>query len=310
MITRNIPANTYDRLYLRVLKDLKEASTLIEEAPMLYPEQEAPVKQNKLQIIELMNIYVYSQLVDIFGAVPYSEALNINNVYPKYEMGSDIYADLFVRLDAALAKLDDSTDSFGDADLYYGGNVASWIKFANSLKIRMAITIADADDAKAKAAVEQAVANCFSSNSDDCLIHYVTSAPNYNQLYADLIASGRHDFVPANTIVDMMNSLSDPRRDAYFSNKLDTSSVKDVVKLAYVGGDYGYSNSYSQCSHIGDKVQKADFPGIMLTYSEICFYLAEAAERNYSVGGTAEERCCSIVRFLGSCRCSCVSRQT
>jgi len=277
LVTRNISTGIYTNLYLRVLKDLKEAKTIIEATTVLAPE--AASKQNKLQIIELLNVYVYSHLVDVFGAAPYKDALNIDNVYPKYDTGKDIYTDLFIRLNAALSKLDANSGSFDSADLYYGGDVAKWIKFGNSLKVRMAITIADADNSLAKTSVEAAASKIFASNDDDCLIQYQTSSPNYNQLYADLIASGRHDFVPANTIVDAMNTLKDPRREAYFT----------LLDGEYLGGEYGYSNSFGQCSHISDIVQEPTFPGLMLTYSEMCFYMAEAAERGYNVNGTAED---------------------
>ncbi len=291
LITRNIPDNIYSRLYLRVLKDLKESKELItaDEISAQDPdlENKTAIKTNKLAVIKLVNAYVYSQLVDVFGSVPYTEALDINNVYPKYDKGEDIYNALFVEIDAALAALDADYDSFGSSDLYYGGDVEAWIKFAHSLKIRLAINIADYNSAKAKSVIESSYSKCFSSNSDDCMIAYVTSAPNFNQLYADLVASGRHDFVPANTIVDIMNDLSDPRLSAYFT-QTDTSTVTGVVKLAYLGGEYGYTSPYGQCSHIASRIQKPDFPGIMLTYSEVCFYLSEAAARGYSVGGTAE----------------------
>jgi len=287
LITRNIPANIYLRLYMRVLTDLKQSAKLIGDKPTVF-DSEKPVKQNKLQIIEMMNVYVYSQLVDIFGMVPYSQALDINNVYPKYDDGYTIYKDLFKRLDAALSKLDEGSESFGSTDIYYKGDVAAWVKFGNSLKIRMAITIADADNVLAKSAIESAADKCFQSNDDDCLLLYVTSAPNYNQLYADLVATGRHDFVAANTMIDIMNSLNDPRLASYFT-KTDTSTVAGVAKLAYVGGQFGFSSPYSQCSHVAAVIQKPDFPGIMLTYSEIQFYLAEASARNYSLPKTAAE---------------------
>ncbi|MGE4287049.1 MAG: SusD/RagB family nutrient-binding outer membrane lipoprotein [Salinivirgaceae bacterium] len=339
LITRNISSNIYSRMYLRVLTDLKEAALKIEAAEVLEIDEVA--KMNKLQIIELLNVYVYAHLVDVFGAVPYTEALNIENVYPVYDGGAAIYADLFVRLNAALSKLDDTDESFGSADLYYGGNVSSWVKFGNSLKVRMAINIADVDDASAKTAIEAAVANVFTSNDDDCLMAYQTTAPNYNQLYADLIASGRHDFVPAHTLVDQMAFLDDPRMGSYFADKLSVDfpkvnnvrqvdtlfvdspilfhyndgtksfqtpdSILDVFSnknkygivvpqadtilepTFYLGGTYGYPNSYNQCAHIGKAIEEPNFPGIMLTYAEVCFYLAEAAERGYAVGGTAEQ---------------------
>ena len=297
LITRNISSNVYSRLYLRVLNDLNESAKLIDstkiEAPAIADKKVA--KQNKLQIIEILNVYVYSHLVDIFGNIPYSQSLDIDNVYPKYDDAATIYKDLFKRLDAALSKLelvgDDEAGLYGlgSSDFIYGGDIASWKKFANALKIKLAITIADYDNTTAKAAVESAVAGTFESNDDDALFPYVQASPNYNQLYADLVASGRHDFVAANTIVDIMNGLDDPRRDAYFSFKVDTSTVAGVEKYAYVGGIYGYQSSYSLYSHISAKIQKPDFPGILLTYSELAFYLAEAAERGYNVGKTAEE---------------------
>ncbi len=275
LITRNIPDNIYSRLYVIVLADLKESARLLEAEEV--PAAEATAKKNKLQIIEMLSVYTYAHLVDVFGAVPYTEALNIEDVYPAYDGGAEIYTDLFARLNAALAALDAGEESFGSSDLYYGGDVEAWVKFGNALKIRMAITIADADNSTAKTAVEAAYNKAFESNDDNCLLAYMTSSPNYNQLYADLIASGRHDFVPANTIVDAMNTLQDPRREAYFT----------LYKGDYAGGRYGYPSSYSQYSHISARIQEPDFPGIMLTYSEQCFYLAEAAERGYNVGGTA-----------------------
>lgn len=276
LTTRNIPDGIYSRIYLRILTDLKEAKTVIEATNV--SANEAAAKQNRLQIIEMLNVYIYSHLVDVFGAVPYTEALDIDNVYPKYDLGKDIYTDLFTRLNNALSKLNASAGSFGSADLYYEGDVAKWIKFGNSLKVRMAITISDAENSLAKTSVEAAASKIFSSNDDNCLIQYQPTSPNYNQLYADLVTTGRHDFVPANTIVDVMNTLQDPRREAYFT----------PLNGAYIGGKYGFSNSFAQYSHISDLIQEPTFPGFILTYSELCFYMAEAAERGYNVGGTAE----------------------
>jgi hypothetical protein len=164
-ITRNWAATLF-RYYIREsLEDFSEAARLISE-----DESVAGVatKQNRLAIIELMNAYAYGQLVDIFGMVPYSEALNIGNVYPKYDDGADIYGDLISRIDAAIANLDVGEDSFGSADLFYGGDVTSWIKFANTLRIKLGITIADTNPTLAKSTVESAVAGAFASDADGC----------------------------------------------------------------------------------------------------------------------------------------------
>ncbi len=102
LITRNIPDNIYSRLYVIVLADLKESARLLEAEEV--PAAEATAKKNKLQIIEMLSVYTYAHLVDVFGAVPYTEALNIEDVYPAYDGGAEIYTDLFARLNAALAR--------------------------------------------------------------------------------------------------------------------------------------------------------------------------------------------------------------
>jgi hypothetical protein len=118
----------------------------------------------------------------------------------------------------------------------------------------------------------------FDSADDNMLFHYQSTQPNTNPMFVSLVASGRKDFVPANTLIDLMNTKADPRMDSYFTDK---------VGGVYKGGRYGYSNSYSACSHINDKVQEPTFPGILMTYSEVQFYLAEAAERGYIADAAA-----------------------
>ena len=103
-----------------------------------------------------------------------------------------------------------------------------------------------------------------------------------------MVASARHDFVPANTLIDTMNSLNDPRRQFYFT-QVDTSSQTGVVKLAYVGGINGASNDFLAYSHVANLIQTPTFPGTLFDYAEVEFLLAEAVERGYTVGGTAAQ---------------------
>lgn len=286
IINRTIPDLTFREYYRGFLKDFKEATQIITAAVTTSTVGETE-KTNKLAIIELMNVYAYQNLVDIFGNVPYTEALDINNIHPVYDDAATIYASLITRIDAALANLDDTQGSFGLADLIYGGDVASWIKFGNSLKLKIGITLADVNPTLAKTTVEAAISDgVFNSNGDNALLQYLTSI-HTNQIYVDVVQSGRDDFVPANTIIDIMNNLTDPRRELYFT-QIDTSSTA-VAKLAYVGGIYGESNPFTQYSHIADAIIAPDFPGILLTYDEVLFYKAEGAARGYSVGGTVDE---------------------
>lgn len=277
LVTRGIPEQIYRFMIREALRDLDEAAKLIPEET---GPTEVPTIQNRLAIIELLKVYTFGQLVDVFGSVPYFEALDIDNVYPSYDDGDVIYADLITRIDAALAQLDPSEGSFGSADLFYGGDVAAWIKFGNTLKIKLGITIADVNPTLAKSTIESAVDGAFESSADDALMPYLSARPNQNPLYEEIVATGRKDYVVANTIVDKMNSLDDPRRQFYFN--LHTNGE-------YVGGIYGHSNSYGNFSHINDAILAPDFHGFIMTYTEMLFYLAEAAERGFNVPLTAEE---------------------
>jgi hypothetical protein len=98
-------------------------------------------------IARIMKAMDFQMLVDIYGNVPYTEAFGgIEKPNPKYDKGIDIYKDLFRELDAAIALLKDPVKSAADAnpgiatnDLVYGGSVSLWIKFANTLKLRLLV---------------------------------------------------------------------------------------------------------------------------------------------------------------------------
>src|SRR5690606_5315865 len=154
--TRPIPDNHWREMYRDVLRDLKEASKNVAAADN---DITNPLKPNKLAVIEVLNVYTWSNLVETFGNVPYSEALDIENTLARYDGSMALYKELLVRLDAAINSMDTSKGSFsGDVEKIYAGDMVSWKTVANTLKLRMGIILADADAATAKAAVESAVA--------------------------------------------------------------------------------------------------------------------------------------------------------
>ncbi len=281
IVNRTIADNTFQEFYRDILADLNEARKVITAEAAIGEIAEAN-KQNRLYIIDLLECYCYNHLLEAFGDIPYSEALDITNLSPKYDDALTVYKDLLTRSKAAANGLNAGSinevvvGSFGDNDLFYSGDVSMWIKFANSLQIKMAITLADADNATAKDYIESAYGGAFTAGENAQLVYLGGS--NSNPLYVDMVQSGRDDFVPANTIIDIMNDLNDPRRDDYFFANGEE----------YVGGDYGYSSPFGQLSHVSDPIQAPTFPMVLLDYTEIAFYLAEAAERGYSVGGSAE----------------------
>lgn len=336
IVNRGQPDLAFRWAYRRVLKDLDEAAIFIAESATITAEEEV-IKANKLHIIEIMNVFVYQRLVDIFGMVPYTDALDIGNVYPSYDDGAFIYDAILVRLDAALNGLDASTGSFGGADLIYGGDVTAWKMFANSLKVKIGINLSDVNSAKAQATIEAAVTSgVFTSAADEALFPYLSASPNFNRIYAELVATGRNDFVATNTMIDMMVGVNDPRLNDFFNEETvrpfpyprdpATGAKMDVVFAAgentilynkqadgsylptfmegpftvlaedslagiraWYGGTYGASAPFAVYTQVSEKVRAADFTGLVMTYSQVLFYLAEAAARGYDVGGTAEE---------------------
>ncbi|HET9429683.1 MAG TPA: SusD/RagB family nutrient-binding outer membrane lipoprotein [Chitinophagaceae bacterium] len=272
--TRSIPDNIWNAFYRDVLKDFDESARLI---PGDVPDPNQ--RDNELAIIEIMEVYTWYYLVTTYGNIPYSEALDIDKPFPVYDDAATIYTDLLSRIDAAKAMLDPAHPSFGGADLIYGGDVNAWIKFANSLKLKMAMTIADVADVKS--IVEAAVtAGVFTSNADNAEFVYQSGPPNTNPIWVDLVQSGRKDFVAASTIVDKMETLGDPRLDDFFT--LDNDA-------GYSGGTPGASSNYATFSKPDERILIANFPALLLDYSEVEFLLAEAVERGFAVGGTAEE---------------------
>ncbi len=278
LTTRNIPQNFWNTLYTGVLKNLNEAQKLIPGQDAAFVS--AAQKKNQNACIEILNVYTYSVLVNTFGNVPYSDALNSDNVFPKYDDAAAIYDDLFVRLDKALADIDLNSDGFASSDLFYGGDMSGWKTFGNSLKLRLGMIIADVNPAKAKTIVEAASPNAISSNAENVAFHYLSSPPNTNPIWVDLVQSGRKDFVATHTIVDTMLYLNDPRTDDYFT--LDNVS-------GYSGGIPGEGNGYSEYSKPSTRITAPDFEALLIDYSEVEFLRAEAVERGMSVGGTATE---------------------
>ena len=273
--TRNIPTGWWTRFYRDVLTDLKRAKEVVATENV-----NDNIKANKTAMIDIMEVQAWYVLVTSFGDIPYSEALDANNLFPKYDDDAAIFADLFTRLSADIAALDEAYPGIGSSnDIYYGGDIAAWKKFAYSLNMKMAITIADVDNATAKSVIEASNAHAFESNDDNATFNYLSAPPNTNPLWADLVQSGRKDMVGANTLINKMLELNDPRLPQYFG----------TVDGAYVGGVVGQNNTFATTSKPSDLITDPTHPYYLLTYSEIEFIRAEAIERGYSIPGTAAE---------------------
>jgi hypothetical protein len=289
LLDRRIPDSYFEAFYRNVLANLKESRKILLAQTTGVVEAE---RENKIALIDILEVYSYQCLVDAFGNVPYTEALQgLDNPSPAYDDAQTIYLDLLDRLNTDLTKLDPASDNFGDNDILYAGDINKWILFANSLKLRIGMRISDVPSlaATAQTACEEAIAGgVITDMADNAVFVYVGVTPYTNSIYEEMVEGGRNDFVPAIAIVDYMVAINDPRLPLYFT-MVDTSTEVGVEKLVYLGGNPGdQNNSWQSCSHFSDAMFEPDFPVILIDAAEVSFLLAEAAERSYTGAGDAE----------------------
>lgn len=281
--TRNINRQMWNSLFRDVLNNLKLAKDIIPDDPTIVGDA---IKKNDLAIVDILQVYAFYYLVTTFGDVPYSQAFDAKNNFPKYDDAGTIYKDLLKRLDTDIAALTDAAN-FGSADIIYGGSSAKWKKFANSFKLKMGMTIADYDAALAKTTVQAAFdAGVFTEIADNATFAYLAATPNTNPIWVDLVQSNRNDYVACATLVNQLNNnngLLDPRAIKYFT--LFKENKDDPGK--FLGAEPGPLANYSSFSHVGDVIKLPTTPGLLLDYAEVSFYLAEAKEKNLLTNGEA-----------------------
>jgi len=277
LLDEGINAPIWNNLYSVSLHNLNEIIRLNKEKPL-------PVSGNQIAIAQILKAWIYQVLADTYGNIPYSDALkDVNNLRPKYDDAKGIYNALIDTLTQQAAAIDLAQPSYPTGDVIFKGDVALWKKLAHSLLLRLAIRMVDADPAKAKSVIEANWQDAMASNADGAVFTYLTAAPNkfpYNESEREL-----SEFFVTSTLVDYMAGVDDPRLQVYARpTKLDT---------VYRGLPYGTSESNpsrlppSGYSYPGTRIYAADMAGILMTYPEVEFILAEAAARGIAVGGDA-----------------------
>lgn len=248
------------------------------------PKAGQPGVANQNAIAHIMRAWLFQVLADTYGNIPYSEAFqNTTDITPKYDDPQAIYNSLIDTLEAQIKILDASQTSFNTGDIIYNGNVESWRRLAHSLLLRMAIRMVDASPQKAKQIIEAHYQQAFTDNLQGAQFQYVDAVPNrYPQNDKDRPII---DFAVSTTLLDYMKGLDDPRLPIY-------ARPSDQEKLL-VGLPYGWSTSDplhkgdAYYSAPGKQVYSTTMPGILMSYSEVEFILAEAAARGMNVGDAA-----------------------
>jgi hypothetical protein len=255
---------------------------------------------------KIMKAYIFQQLVDQYGNVPYSDALKgVGSLAPKFDDQKAIYEDLVKVLDSAIAdvKANPFAAAGRNADIVFKGVNASWVKFANSLKLRMLIRQSriPGRDGYVTAEINKtaAVTEGFLSVGQDVTSTpgYVSSAGKLNPFYErwGYNSSGGAQALaryprPTKFLFDFLIGTNDTfrlKRLAYAAGGEGSTpgvSTKLEIVSNYAGVPFGAGSGYlsQNTSYPGPSlIVKNDFarPMIVMTATESFLLLAEAKQR-------------------------------
>lgn len=239
---------------------------------------------------DLLKVAAMHRVVDVYGPIPYTR-MGSGKLTVPYDKQEDLYRTMIEELNAAIAVLTESRDVdnalYARFDRVYGGNLNSWIKFANSLKLRMALRMTYVNPSLARATAESAVSHpvgVITQNSENAFV----SVPN-NPMQLCVVQWGDHR-VGAD-IVNYMNGFNDPRREKYFTLSAFVDSDGDpdpAIPPAYHGLRIGISSVPERAKQYSMPVVGVTDPLPWINAAEVTFLRAEGALWGWDMGGTAQ----------------------
>ena len=280
-----VDANSFDAswssLYSNVLNELKVAKDLItadENVP-------AGIKANQLAIIDILNADAFHTATDLWGDIPYTQALSSEFPNPAYDSQSAVYTAILAKLDAAVAALNVSSGSFSNGDIIYGGDVAAWKKAGASLLMRAAMRISDVDASLASQYISKAAGyGVITSNTDNALFVFDAGDPTLsNPLWIDATNNGRDDFAVSDVLVSTLVDMGDPRLPVF----ANTNNEGEIRGLPYGLTDAESFALKSVTSRPSNMVRSAGQPHVIIDAAEVAFMTAEAIERGILSGDAA-----------------------
>ncbi|KAA6350832.1 hypothetical protein EZS27_001820 [termite gut metagenome] len=239
------------------------------------------ITENKGYIYAWANIVrvaVMLRVTDTYGPIPYSK-MGSGQLAVEYDNVQDIYHNMIEDLSNSITTLtafvNESKGKFNpmsEFDLVYNGDFSKWIKFANSLKLRMAVRIASVDTDYAKEVMAEAIAGgTIESNADNAFLPTIDNP--YHKAAFDW-----QDLAVNATLSTYMNGWTDPRRSVYMTLTSDgiyrgvRTGINNIKKETYGGGSYSKPN-FATTS-----------PLLVYCAAETYFLKAEAVLRNWITG--------------------------
>jgi hypothetical protein len=280
-VSENIGNSSWNAYYrwLVNIKEMHEASVRVEDA-------------NYQAIALTLRAWVYSQLTDLFGPVPMTEASRgeEGKFYPAFDNQQFIYETILAELEQAneLYNLDESM-IYAD-DILFKNDISKWQKFTNSLHLRLLLRISNRPEVNAFEKLETMISNpakypVFMSNEESAILEVTGEEPNRSPW------SRPQDFrlntAIAEFFIDNLNQLEDPRRPVIATEARDLNG--DLI--GYKGIPSGYDGPDSQFDYTAStfNIEQVSEPMqiLLLTYAEVEFIKAEVALVQST--GSAEE---------------------
>lgn len=286
----------WDRLYLSI-RDAKELEKIARDIDN--PSYEA--------VSLILQSWMFQILTDMWGDVPYTEAAQAAGeaqVYtPAYDFQGDIYTDLLANLKTANDLLAGGNLPSIKGDIVFQGDLDRWRKFANSLRLRVALRLSEADAAKAESTIKEVFANpgqypVMESNADNAVLVYLPSFPNAHPISETnrYRVGSYNEYRIAETLVGILRDYSDPRLEFWADPTANSVSqgqpriegmqngIVDGPAYEYKGGDAFMSKFNIAFFHF----QPNSNEGRLMQYSEVAFILAEAAQRGWITADAGE----------------------
>jgi len=277
---------------------------------VIHRTREQPNRQNMHNMAKIIRAYSGLTLTDIYGEIPYSQA-GLGFIEGVTDVAYDTQSDVY---NAALSELRDATNALSTSsrietgDVLYNGNIDRWKRFGNSIILRHAMRLTKVDPAKAREYVQIAVSGgVIQSNADNALVRH-TSNFQYN-IGTQLNSSEAANFYMTKPLVDLFKANNDPRLGALGIRYVgatgggsQTAARATRNPADQIGMPMGYSHlsipPRAQSDGVGSlfgytqfnraTIGKNTAPYFIVTHAQTQFLLAEAVERGWISGNSAD----------------------
>lgn len=240
---------------------------------------------NEIAVAKIIKAYIFWNLTDRWGPVPFSEALQgIEEITPAYDTQQAIYTALFDLLEQAAGQI--NTSGTLTDDIIYNGDMAKWKKLANSMRLIMALRLSEVDPALAKEEFTQALnAGVMESNDDNLVFHNLGNANNQSFWYGMIVEPPiREWWAISEGLMGLMRPVDDPRLPIYADT---TGRVTETY--GYNGLTFGTEGTINNDDYslLGNAIHTQDAPVYLFTYAQVLFAQAEAAARNWTTASAS-----------------------